>query len=157
ARKVEALRRAVAETPAPTSRTPLLVAWRIAMGIVGELRRRAPVDRLEIAGSLRRRRESVGDLDVLATSLEPEKVFDAFTTLPDVATIRLRGPTKSTVVVAGGLQVDLRVVEPAAFGAALQYFTGSKDHNVTIRTRARDLGLKVNEYGVYRGEERIAG
>jgi len=156
-RKIQALQEAVAEVPAPTARTTLRTAWLMANALVDALRAGAPVDRLEVAGSLRRRRESVGDLDILATSVEPDRVLAAFVALPDVATVRVRGPTKATVVVGSGLQVDLRVVEPAAFGAALQYFTGSKDHNVQLRTRARDRGLKVNEYGVYRDENRIAG
>jgi DNA polymerase (family X) len=110
-----------------------------------------------VAGSFRRARETVGDLDVLVTTEAPETVFDVFSRLPEVREVRLRGPTKETVVLDRGTQVDLRVVEPAAFGAALQYFTGSKDHNVRLRSLARERGLKVNEYGVYRGDERVAG
>ncbi|MCI4368655.1 MAG: helix-hairpin-helix domain-containing protein [Thermoplasmata archaeon] len=156
-RKVELIRKALAATEPPKGRTPLLEAWEIARQLVEALRSGAPVDQVEIAGSLRRRRESVGDLDLLATSREPEKVFDRLSSDPHVASIVLRGPTKETVLLKDGLQIDLRVVEPAAFGATWQYFTGSKDHNVRLRTLARDLGLKVNEYGVFRGEERIAG
>jgi hypothetical protein len=115
------------------------------------------VDQLVVAGSLRRRRESVGDLDILATSTDPAKVLDAFTALPERTEIKMKGPTKATILVTGGIQVDFRVVEPAAFGAAWQYFTGSKEHNVELRSLAKDRGLKVNEYGVFRGDERIAG
>ncbi len=157
ARRIELLRAALASASTAGRRTPLAAAFVTATAILRHLTERAPVDRVALAGSLRRRREHVGDLDILATSREPEKVFDAFSALPGISEVRLRGGTKETVVVDGGLQVDLRVVAPAAFGAALQYFTGSKDHNVHLRTLARDLGLKVNEYGVYRGEERIAG
>ena len=157
-KKIELLRKALAEaSPTPARRTPLLEADELARRIVATLRATAPLERIEVAGSLRRAREDVGDLDILVTSAEPEKVFDAFGALPGLREVRLRGPTKSTVVVAEGVQVDLRVVEPAAFGAAWQYFTGSKDHNVHLRSLARDRGLKINEYGVYRGDERIAG
>ncbi len=142
--------------PAP-ARATLEAVWPLAQAIVAGLRAGAPVRAIAVAGSFRRARETVGDLDILVTSEEPEKVFDAFSRLPAVGEVRLRGPTKETVVLRSGLQVDLRVVEPEAFGAALQYFTGSKDHNVRLRSLARDHGLKVNEYGVYRGEERIAG
>ncbi|MCI4364244.1 MAG: hypothetical protein L3K13_08140, partial [Thermoplasmata archaeon] len=115
------------------------------------------VEQLVIAGSLRRRRETVGDLDLLATSKEPAKVLANFTALPGVLEVRSHGDTMSTVLHTPGIQVDLRVVDPASFGAALQYFTGSKDHNVHLRTIARDRGLKVNEYGVFRDTERVAG
>jgi DNA polymerase (family 10) len=150
--------KATLEAKAPTgARTPLWEATVVARGLMEGLRSTAPVERIEAAGSLRRGRESVGDLDLLVTSPRAPEVFEAFTRLPDVASVRLRGETKETVVLRSGLQVDLRVVPPASFGAALQYFTGSKDHNVRLRSRARELGLKVNEYGVYRGEEVVAG
>ena len=158
ARKIEQLAAALkAGAPGGGARTPLRDAWGIARLLVDGLRSAASIDRIEIAGSLRRRRETVGDLDLLATTRDPEPVLEAFGHLAGVTAVTLRGPTKSTVVVDGTVQVDLRVVAPEAFGAALQYFTGSKDHNVRLRTRARDQGLKVNEYGVFRGEERVAG
>ncbi|HEV2449616.1 MAG TPA: helix-hairpin-helix domain-containing protein [Thermoplasmata archaeon] len=139
------------------SRRPILEAWLIAEELREALRSSAPVDQLVVAGSLRRRRETVGDLDILITSREPAKVFAHYLGLPGVREVRSRGDTKSTVLYGPGIQVDLRVVEPESFGAALQYFTGSKDHNVHIRTIARDRGLRVNEYGVFRDTERIAG
>ncbi len=141
----------------PGARLSIEAAYPLARAIVEGLRAAPGVRELSLAGSFRRGRESVGDLDVLATSASPEKVFDAFSSLPEVREVRLRGPTKETVVLDGGLQVDLRVVEPEAFGAALQYFTGSKDHNVRLRSLARERGLKINEYGVFRGDERIGG
>jgi DNA polymerase/3'-5' exonuclease PolX len=138
-------------------RRPILDAWVIAEDLRDRLRSSAPVDQLVVAGSLRRRRETVGDLDLLATSHEPAAVFAKFLALPGIREVRSRGDTKSTVLYGPGIQVDLRVVEPESFGAALQYFTGSKDHNVRLRTLARDRGLRINEYGVYRDSERIAG
>jgi len=158
-KKIAQIRAALAPPAgtAPSPRRPIEEVYPIAVGLVEALRRDAPVRAVEIAGSFRRGQETVGDLDVLATSAEPERVFDAFSKLPEIREVRLRGGTKETVVLSNGLQVDLRVVEPDAFGAALQYFTGSKDHNVALRTLARDRGLKINEYGVFRGETRIAG
>ncbi len=158
-KKIEQIRAALAARAAsgPARRLPIAVAYPIATRLLRSVRALPSVERAELAGSFRRGQETVGDLDLLATSTAPESVFDAFSKLPDVKAIRLRGPTKETVLLEHDLQVDLRVVEPAAFGAALQYFTGSKDHNVTLRTLARDRGLKINEYGVFRGEERVAG
>jgi len=159
-RKIELIREALAAAraaPGGAARMPIDQAYPVAERIVRALRERSRLDRVEIAGSFRRRRETVGDLDILVTSEEPEKVFDTFSALPEVAEVRLRGGTKETCILSNGLQVDLRVVEPGAFGATLQYFTGSKDHNVQLRTIARDRGLKVNEYGVFRDEERVAG
>jgi DNA polymerase (family X) len=158
-RKIGQLRAATrtVSPPAASGRLPLEEAWPLAQAIVGALRAVPTVHEAAIAGSFRRGRETVGDLDILVTADAPETVFEAFSRLPQVREVRLRGPTKETVVLDRGLQVDLRVVEPEAFGAALQYFTGSKDHNVRLRSLARDRGLKVNEYGVYRGDERVAG
>ncbi len=158
-RKVALLRSALEAFAArPTaSRTPIEDVYPVARRLVDGLRGEASADRVEIAGSFRRGRESVGDLDLLVTSTAPERVFDAFSALPEIREVKLRGPTKETVVLANGLQADLRVVEPSAFGAALQYFTGSKDHNVQLRSLARSLGLKINEYGVFRGDELVGG
>jgi DNA polymerase (family 10) len=108
------------------------------------------VERLEVAGSYRRGRETIGDLDFLAVSTQPEAVMDHFAAFPDSVAVLGRGPTKISLRLSGGLQVDLRVVPAESFGAALQYFTGSKDHNIIVRGRAKDRGLKINEYGVYR-------
>jgi DNA polymerase (family 10) len=108
---------------------------------------------------VRRRKETVGDLDILVTSTDPGRMMDAFVRLPQVAEILEQGPTKASVRHREGIQVDLRVVEPATFGAALQYFTGSKEHNIRIREMAVKKRLKISEYGVFRepGGRRIAG
>lgn len=156
-RKIALLRAAVEQAEGAGRRLALLPAAEVADRLVAELRAAASVQAIAVAGSFRRRRETVGDLDVLVTAPDGPRVMDAFVALPEVREVRMKGPTKSTVVLADGLQVDLRVVEPAAFGAALQYFTGSKDHNVRLRALARDRGLKINEYGVFRGDERVAG
>ena len=159
AKKIAQVRSAVdaARATAGTARAPIEVAYPVAMRIVRALREAGVADRVEVAGSFRRGRETVGDLDILVTSHNATRAFDVFTALPEVREVRLRGGTKETAILTNGLQVDVRVVEPASFGAALQYFTGSKDHNVIVRTLAKDAGLRVNEYGVSRGEERVAG
>ncbi len=109
------------------------------------------------AGSLRRWRESVGDLDIIAVCTDPAAIMEAFTTNPDVTDVVSKGEIKSTVIVRGGLQVDLMVVERANLGSALQHFTGSKGHNVVLRDRAKRMGLKISEYGVFKGKRRVAG
>jgi DNA polymerase/3'-5' exonuclease PolX len=152
--KIAKVRAAVGAAAAGTGRRPILAAALVAERIVAALQAQAPVTQIEVAGSFRRRRETVGDLDILVTTSEPERVLDAFAGL-EGAKVVLRGPTKETIRTADGLQVDLRVLAPESFGAALQYFTGSKDHNVATRSLARDLGLKINEYFVVRGEERL--
>ena len=161
ARKVELLRQALSHRPPGGAsrsggRLPLPEAQRIADELLASFHAtKAPVDRVVYAGSLRRRREDVGDLDLLATTRgDPRAVMEAFCHLPPVREVRLSGETKTTVILDGGLQVDLRVVAPEAFGAAWVYFTGSKDHNIRLRTLAQQKGMKMNEYGLTRGEER---
>ena len=141
------------------ARMPLGRALPLAEEIAHALARVRGVKRVEPAGSVRRRKETVGDLDILVTSTDPARVMDAFARLPQVADVLERGPTKASVRHREGIQVDLRVVEPATFGAALQYFTGSKEHNIRIREMAVKKRLKISEYGVFRepGGKRIAG
>jgi DNA polymerase (family 10) len=141
------------------TRTLLASGRTVAAQVAEALRAHGGVERLEIAGSLRRMRETVKDIDLLVTSTEPERVIGTLTTLPSVTEVIVKGPTKASVRHQDGLQIDLRVVEPAAFGAALQYFTGSKDHNVRVREIASRRGLRISEYGVFdeRTGERVAG
>ena len=115
------------------------------------------VAQVAVAGSFRRMRETVGDLDILVTATEPDAVMRHFTAYDKVAEVLSAGSTRASVVLKCGLQVDLRVVAETSYGAALHYFTGSKAHNIAIRRIAQKLGLKVNEYGVFHGERRIAG
>lgn len=118
------------------------------------------VNQLEFAGSYRRGKETVGDLDLLVTSQDPEAVMDHFSKLSQIQEIIQRGETKMSIRVADSFQVDLRVVDDASWGAALQYFTGSKEHNVRIRGMAKAIGLKINEYGVFKSDDescRVAG
>lgn len=139
--------------------------WEEADQIVSELREHfrgcKAIEQLEFAGSYRRGKETVGDLDILAVAKEPESAMDCLATFPDLAQTIARGDTKMSIRTHGGVQIDLRVVPAESFGAALQYFTGSKEHNVILRGRAKDAGLKINEYGVFRvkgeKETRVAG
>ena len=142
-----------------SDRRPLGMVRPIAEEIVGRLRDMAPVDQIAVAGSIRRWKDTVNDIDILATSREPGKVIDAFIKLPNVSRVLMHGPTKSSVIADEGIQVDLRVVDEGSFGAALQYFTGSKQHNIKLREMAVRAELKINEYGVFAetGEKRIAG
>jgi DNA polymerase (family X) len=133
-------------------RVLLSVAMDLAEEILAELREVRAVQRSAYAGSLRRMRESVGDIDLLVASDEPGPVMDAFTSLRYVARVMARGDTKSSIMTTKGLQVDVRVVEPAVWGAALQYFTGSKAHNIRIREMAVRKGLKLSEYGLFRAK-----
>ncbi|MGE0610156.1 MAG: DNA polymerase/3'-5' exonuclease PolX [Pirellulales bacterium] len=115
------------------------------------------LEQIEASGSYRRGKETVGDLDFLVVSNDSSEVMDRLAAYEGVSATLARGETKMSIRLANGLQVDLRVVPAESFGAALQYFTGSKDHNVILRGMAKDRGLKINEYGVYRGETAIAG
>lgn len=139
------------------SRTLLSEALPIADAIVEHLKSSAPVTRIDVAGSLRRRKESVGDIDILVLSERPTDVTDAFVSYPDVSDVLLRGDTKTSIRLTNGLQVDLRLLPIESYGAGLQYFTGSKDHNVHLRTIAQRAGMKLNEYGLFKGEELVAG
>ena len=138
-------------------RVSIAEARAAAEAIVEDLKQLPEVEQVSVAGSCRRRRETCGDLDVLATCSDPGPPMDRLAAHPLVETVLQRGDTKQRVRLRTGIELDLRVVPQASFGAAMQYFTGSKEHNIVVRQRAKDLNLKVNEYGVFRGEEQIAG
>ncbi|MCG6938068.1 MAG: DNA polymerase/3'-5' exonuclease PolX [Gammaproteobacteria bacterium] len=121
------------------------------------MQQNSEVNEVVVAGSFRRCRETVGDLDILVTADKSAPVMDHFASYDEITEILSKGKTRSTVILKNGLQVDLRVVPVQSFGAALHYFTGSKAHNIAIRRRARQRGLKVNEYGVFKGNRIIAG
>jgi DNA polymerase (family 10) len=139
----------IAAWRAARTRTPLHVARAIAAQVADVLRAHGGVDRVEAAGSVRRGRETVKDIDILVTSREPARVMKTFVSLPAAVEVIGQGPTRATILHQDGLHVDLRVVEPEAFGAALQYFTGSKEHNVRVREIAVRKGLRLSEYGVF--------
>jgi DNA polymerase (family 10) len=153
ARILEAL-----QAHADTSRRfKLAVAGRYAESLVAYLKAASGVSRVEIAGSYRRCRETVGDLDILVIARHGRSVIEHFVTYDEVENVLSSGTTRASVILHSGLQVDLRVVVAASYGAALYYFTGSRSHNIAVRRIAQRKGLKINEYGVFRGKKRIAG
>jgi len=120
-----------------------------AQSFLDYLKDNAMLDRLAVAGSVRRRQETIGDIDILVSSDQPPDVIEAFVRHPSVKEVLAQGGTKGSIVVGRGIHVDLRVVSDDSFGAALQYFTGSKQHNVALRERAKRLGYKISEYGLF--------
>ncbi|MEJ2399494.1 MAG: helix-hairpin-helix domain-containing protein, partial [Gammaproteobacteria bacterium] len=138
-------------------RIKLITAAQYAEPLVAYLQKVPGVDQVVVAGSYRRRKETVGDLDILVCAGKSDKVMEAFVHYDEVRDVQAKGTTRSTVLLRNGLQVDLRVVARASFGAALYYFTGSKAHNIAVRRRAQQRKLKINEYGVFKGNKQIAG
>ncbi|HEY0555335.1 MAG TPA: nucleotidyltransferase domain-containing protein, partial [Thermoanaerobaculia bacterium] len=139
------------------SRFLLPAAERAVEPLLAWLRAIPEVERLEVAGSYRRRKETVGDIDLLAIASLPIPVMEAFRGYAQVDKVLMAGETRSTVVLGSGLQVDLRVVPADCYGAALVYFTGSKEHNVKLRRRAVERGLRISEYGVFTVHEEGTG
>lgn len=129
----------------------------VAQALLADLSATPGVRKAVAAGSLRRGRETVGDLDLLVTAENPRAVMERLTAGAEVQRVLEKGVTRASVVLKSGLQVDVRAVAPVSFGAAWLYFTGSKAHNIALRKLAQDQGLKLNEYGLYRGKQRLAG
>jgi len=138
-------------------RLDLKIATDVADSFITQLKKLKEVKKIHPAGSLRRMKESVRDIDILISSKKPEKVMAVFTGLPDVKEVIAKGPTKSSVLTKDNIQVDVRVVDDSSYGASLMYFTGSKEHNIKLRQIAIKKGLKLNEYGIFKGEKRITG
>lgn len=147
----------IAQRQKDTGRILLSEADALAAPLLAHLRASRGVLAVEAAGSVRRRRETIGDLDLLASAEPDNDLRERFVAYPDFARILAQGTTLCAAELRRGLHVDLRIVPPESYGAALYYFTGSKAHNITVRTIARAQKLKINEYGVFRGERRIAG
>ncbi len=156
-KKIDDIKRGIEIFKESKARTLLGAAMPLAEEIVGDIAKIPGTEGTIIAGSLRRMRETIGDMDILTIADKTEPVVDAFTKMKFVKDVLASGGTKGSVILKGGMQADLRVVGPESYGAALMYFTGSKSHNVKLRTLAVKKGLKINEYGVYKGEKRIAG
>jgi DNA polymerase (family X) len=133
------------------------IATESAEAILDDLKQLTSVGQVSVAGSCRRHKETCGDLDILATSDNSAEAMDRLAANPLVEKVLVRGDTKQRVRLRSGIELDLRVVPLESYGAAMQYFTGSKEHNIVIRRRAIERGLKVNEYGVFRGDEYVAG
>ena len=145
--------RAIDEFRAMSGRFRLSVAHSCAVGYVEYMKELKGIIDVVPAGSLRRWKDSIGDVDILVTCRKNTPVMDHFVSYPEVKEVVAKGETKSTVILKMGLQVDLRVLERRSFGSALQYFTGSKAHNIALRERARRMGLKISEYGVFREKD----
>jgi DNA polymerase (family 10) len=147
----------VARAATVEHRLRLADAEQVAKPLVAYARGIEGVKDVEVAGSFRRRRETVGDLDLLVSAARGAKVMDRIVRYEDVVEVQAQGSTRATLRLRNGLQVDVRVVPAAAFGSALHYFTGSKAHNIAVRRMAMARGLKLNEYGIFRGERRVGG
>ena len=149
--------KSIADAKIRSARHRLADAEAVVGPFITYLKKAPGIQRIEAAGSYRRRAETVGDIDILVTAKKAGPVAERFVAYPDVTQVLAQGDTRSSVVLRSGLQVDLRVVPDASYGAALYYFTGSKAHNVAVRTEAVRRKLKINEYGVFRGQRRVAG
>ncbi|MGB7574731.1 MAG: DNA polymerase/3'-5' exonuclease PolX [Thermodesulfobacteriota bacterium] len=156
-KKIENIKRGIQLLKQSKGRMNLGIAFPLAKRIVEALREKTGSKSIEWAGSLRRMKENIGDIDILATGPDMEKIVHVFTHLPEVKEVLASGQTKASVIVEGGTQIDLRVVEENSYGAALQYFTGSKAHNIHLRGIAKAKGIKINEYGVFKGKKKVGG
>ena len=141
--------RGIAMIKKHTGRFPIGRVLPVAEEIMKQLSEKSFLNRVSIAGSLRRWKETVKDIDILATSRDPQKAMDVFVRLTQGKEVLMKGPTKSTIITGEGIHVDLRVISEDSFGAALAYFTGSKQHNIRLREMAVKRGLKINEYGIF--------
>jgi DNA polymerase (family 10) len=156
--KMEArIQEALAARKAAPQRFKLAIAGQYAAALEAWLERVPGVKQVTVAGSYRRMRETVGDLDILVAAAPGSTVMERFVAYDEVTRLLAQGATRSSVVLKSGLQVDLRLVPPESYGAALHYFTGSKAHNIAVRRLGQAKGLKINEYGVFRGKRRVAG
>ncbi len=151
------IRQRVERFTGETARTLLIVAQDIAMPLVEYLKQSTGIKAVTLAGSYRRCKETVGDLDILVTAGRNSNVMERFVRYDEVEEVMSMGHTRSTVRLRSGMQVDLRVVPQVSYGAALYYFTGSRAHNIAVRKLAQKKHLKINEYGVFKGDKRIAG
>ncbi len=156
-KKIGNLRRGVELWRSSKQRMRLGRALPLAEKLLDDARKIPGVERADLAGSILRRRETIGDVDMLIVSRDSERALREFVKLPAIKQVIARGETRATVIIEGGVQVDVRAVPRESYGAALQYFTGSKEHSVHLRTLALQRGLKLNEYGVFRGERRLGG
>ncbi|UCG91822.1 MAG: DNA polymerase/3'-5' exonuclease PolX [candidate division WOR-3 bacterium] len=156
-KKVENIRKGIELFERAHERLSIAVAQKVASEIVEYLNENADIEHISPAGSLRRWKETIGDIDILTTGKDGAGIINTFTKFPQTERILAAGETKGSIIVEGGVQVDLRIVAPKSYGAALQYFTGSKAHNIRLRNIAKSKGLKLSEYGVFKGKRVVAG
>ena len=157
AKKVENIKKGIELYERSRERLSIAVAENVASEIVEYLKNNARIENVSPAGSLRRWKETIGDIDILTTGRNGARIIKTFIKFPKTERVLAAGKTKGSIIVEGGIQVDLRIVEPKSYGAALQYFTGSKAHNIKLRNIAKAKGLKLSEYGVFRGKKMVAG
>ncbi len=156
-KKVENIRKGIELYEKSHERLSLAIAETVATEVVDYLKKNTDLKNISPAGSLRRWKETIGDIDILVSGKHGAQIIKVFTQYPTTERILAAGDTKGSIIVAGGIQVDLRIVESRSYGAALQYFTGSKAHNIKLRNIAKSKGLKLSEYGVFRGRKMVAG
>ena len=160
-RKVEKILKGIELWRSTRERIPLIEAYPMAEEVVEYMKKEKSIKEISVAGSLRRMKETIGDIDILVAAEKKDwgRIHEHFVNYPEADKILAKGETKSSITLRNGRQVDLRTVEPESWGAALQYFTGSKEHNIRIRDIAKEKGLKVNEYGVFRADtgKRLGG
>ncbi len=156
-KKVENIRKGIELYEKGHERLSIAVAEKVATEVIAYVKKNAKVKDITTAGSLRRWKETIGDVDILVTGREGTKIVEIFTKYPDTERVLAAGDTKGSIMVKGGIQVDLRIVEPRSYGAAMQYFTGSQAHNVRCRNIARSKGMKLSEYGLFKGNKIVAG
>jgi len=159
-KKVKNIKKGITIYEHAQERIHIFEAANIVEEVIDYLKEAPHIGRISPAGSLRRMRETVGDIDILATGKDGAKIIDYFTQFPGVTRTLAAGKTKGSVMISAEKserQVDLRIVDESEYGSALQYFTGSKAHNIKLRSLAKEMGLKISEYGVFRGKKKIAG
>jgi DNA polymerase (family X) len=159
-KRADNIRKGIESYEKAQERIPIYIALTIAEEVVAYLKKAPGTKRVSVAGSLRRMRETVGDIDILASGRDGAKIIRHLASYPKVRRILAEGTTKGSFIIAselGDRQVDVRIVDDSEFGAALQYFTGSKAHSIKLRGLAKEKGLKISEYGVFRGDRKIAG
>ncbi len=156
-KKVENIKKGIEFYERGHERLSIAVAEQVASEIAAYLKQNAKIQNISSAGSLRRWKETIGDVDILVTGKQGAKIVRTFTKFPKTERVLAAGETKGSIIVEGGVQVDLRIVAPKSYGAALQYFTGSKAHNVRCRNIAKAKGMKLSEYGLFKGHKTVAG
>jgi DNA polymerase (family 10) len=158
-KKVENIKKGIKRYLESSSRILLGVAYPVVERIIEYLRQQLNIELITSCGSLRRMRETIGDLDILTSATNNLEVIRAFTNMPNIREVLVAGTTKASIITEEGLQVDLRVVDRSSYGSALQYFTGSKAHNIRLREKAKKFSppMKISEYGVFIGDKKIGG
>lgn len=159
-KKVENISKGIQLFEQAHARIPINVALAISENVIHYMKKAPGITNINASGSLRRMKETIGDIDILIAGKNGKKIVDYFTRMPGVIQVLAAGDTKGSVIIKTDthtLQVDIRIIDKNSYGAALQYFTGSKEHNVRIRSLAKEMGLKVSEYGVFKGKNKITG